>query len=473
MKAKLLACIVALLVLFAAPISALAQDTTPAAGSPVYIIQPGDSLWLIASWFNVKYDDLLAANNITDPNNISAGARLIIPGLDGINGVLDKDMIQFGDSFMSVIRRNQIPQTFLRKINHITSPSELYAGVRIIVLQPEGGKLSNRVTLQAGDTFLEAAIRENSDAWTLKEMNGLSGTWEALPGDVFYAPGPAATEDTQNGMPSAFINVDVENLPFIQGRTAKITIQTLPGVTLGGFLVDKPLHFFPLEDGKQIALQGIHAMLDTGAYPLRIEATLPDGSKQSYEQLVLVTTGYYPDDPLLLVEPETIDPLTTESELAQITAMTLPANPEKYWSGKFQYPAYRFPEGDCYTSRYGNRRIYLGAGTDQRYYSFHTGLDFCGGSGLPIYAPAAGKVIFAGPLTIRGNATVIDHGWGIYSGFWHQSELKVQVGQLVAPGELIGAVGGTGRVTGAHLHWEIWVNGVQVNPMEWLENSFP
>jgi murein DD-endopeptidase MepM/ murein hydrolase activator NlpD len=255
-----------------------------------------------------------------------------------------------------------------------------------------------------------------------------------------------------------------------QGGISEITVQTQPGVTLGGMLVDKPLHFFPLEDGSFVALQGIHAMLNPGPYPLRLEATLPDGTKQSYEQMVVVQSGYYPNDPVLLVEPETIDPVITDQELAQVSEITKPASLTRYWQGLFQAPAY-FP--DCFTSRFGNRRTYIGSGTEEKYYSFHSGLDFCGGAGLPITAPADGVVIFAGPLIVRGNATIIDHGWGVYSGFWHQSEIKVQVGQTVKKGDIIGVVGGTGRVTGPHLHWEVWVNGIQVNPMLWLENVYP
>ena len=68
---------------------------------------------------------------------------------------------------------------------------------------------------------------------------------------------------------------------------------------------------------------------------------------------------------------------------------------------------------------------------------------------------------------------MIDHGWGVYSGFWHQSEFLVQVGEFVAPGQVIGLVGDTGRGTGAHLHWELWVNGVQVDPLDWLQQEYP
>ncbi len=459
--------IVMLMSIFARP--ALAQEATPIDG-PIYIIQAGDSLSAIASRFNISLEDLLAANKITDANNISAGQQLIIPGLEGVKGVLDTAIIGYGETLQNLQRRSRAPLGLLQRLNRITSPSELYAGVSMIIPRPTDGLLNNRMTIQPGESFLESAVLENSNPWALEDINGLQGTWDALPGDVFYALGPGSSNDSQNGMPSAFANVDVNPLPITQGRTAEITIQTAPGVTLSGELVDKPLHFFPLEDGKQVALQGVYGMLEPGPYPLKLEATLPDGSKQSFEQMILVVTGYYPEDPLLLVDPETIDPQYTEPEANQILGIISPSTPDRLWEGIFKAPAY-FP--DCFTSRYGNRRTYLGSGTDTKYYSFHTGLDFCGGEGLPITAPAAGKVVFAGPLTIRGNATIIDHGWGIYSGFWHQSKINVEVGQMVAPGDIIGYVGGTGRVTGAHLHWEIWVNGVQVNPMEWLEKAFP
>ncbi len=449
---------------------ALAQDSTPPSG-PIYIIQAGDSMSLIASRFGVTLTELMAANNITDPNNISAGAQIIIPGLEGISGILVTEVLNYGDTLHSLSRRNRVPETFLRKLNHITSPSEMYAGVGVILPQQDGfTPLSNRVILGSGETLLEAAIREGSDAWSLQQVNGLDGTWAGLPGDVMYAPTGTEEASRPNGLPPALVTVSVAPLPMMQGGTSKIVIQPQPGVTLGGMLVDKPLHFFLQEDGSSVALQGVHAMLTPGPYPLKLEATLPDGSVQSYEQMVIVQSGFYPDDPLLVVDPETIDPAVNEPEAAQIAALTTPATLTRYWQGIFQSPAY-FP--DCFTSRYGNRRVYQGKGTELEYYSFHSGLDFCGGEGLPISAPADGVVVFAGFLTVRGNATIIDHGWGVYSGFWHQSEIKVTVGQTVKKGDVIGLVGGTGRVTGAHQHWEVWVNGIQVNPMAWLENVYP
>ena len=136
--------------------------------------------------------------------------------------------------------------------------------------------------------------------------------------------------------------------------------------------------------------------------------------------------------------------------------------------GKFQNPVPAYLS-ECYPSLFGNRRSYNGSG----YLYFHTGLDFCGQTGVEIYAPAAGRVVFVGELIVRGNATVIDHGWGVYTGYGHQSEIFVKEGDWVETGDLIGLVGETGRVTGPHLHWEVIVGGVQVDPLQWLGEAFP
>ena len=447
----------------------LAQDA-----GPIYVVQPGDSLSSIAERFSVSLTDLMTVNGIANANQLNAGDSLIIPGLSGITGTLNTEVVNFGDSYRSLIRRTQVSESLFKKLNHVVSPSEFYVGVSMIVpVQSGSSSLEKRISTNPGQSLLEAAVQQNTDVWTLAHNNNLRGSWDGLPGDTLFAPGESNGEQKTSGLPSAFISAEIRDLPLKQGGTGVIKVKTIPNVTLNGLLVDHALHFFPMEDGTQVALQGVHALLAPGVYPLQLEATLPDGSKQSFEQFILIISGNYPDDPLLYVDPATIDPAATEPELQQLIQITLPSNPTKYWSGEFISPAIAYAESTYFTSRYGNRRTYIGQGTNVQVPGFHTGLDFGGGDGLPITAPAAGQVVFAGPLTVRGNATIIDHGWGVYSGFWHQSQINVQVGQIVQQNEIIGLVGGTGRVTGAHLHWEVWVNGIQVDPLDWLILAYP
>jgi murein DD-endopeptidase MepM/ murein hydrolase activator NlpD len=453
------------LVFFSFSYPASAQTTD----GPVYIVQSGDTLSLISSRFNVDIADLMDANDISDPNLLSAGQELVIPGLEGISGVLVTEFVQFGDSFRSLSRRTQIDQPVLRKLNRLVSPTELYVGVSMIVPQQTGdNQLITRVTPATGESLLELAIRNDTDPWTLAQINGLSGTWDSIPGDVLYTTG-GETEETASGLPAVFKQAVVSPLPIKQGGTTVVRVDVPDGVTVSGMLVDQPLHFFQDSDGSYVALQGVHALLEPGPYPLRLEATLPDGRVESYEQNVLVLSGNYIEENILVNDPATIDPAVTVPEEEKIRTVVEEATPRRYWEGIFQSPAV-YQE---YTSFYGNRRTYIVQNSDTTIQGFHSGLDFAGGEGLQIVSPAPGKVVFAGPLTVRGNATIIDHGWGVYSGFWHQSEIKVRVGEVVEAGQVIGLVGGTGRATGAHLHWEVWVNGVQVNPLDWLQEEYP
>ena len=101
--------------------------------------------------------------------------------------------------------------------------------------------------------------------------------------------------------------------------------------------------------------------------------------------------------------------------------------------------------------------------------AFHAGLDFRGPIGAPIYAAAKGRVTFAGVKQGYGNCIEIDHGNGLTTRYAHMSAFRARVGQEVAPGNVIGAIGSTGRSTGPHLHFEVRVHDQPVNPRPFLE----
>jgi murein DD-endopeptidase MepM/ murein hydrolase activator NlpD len=123
-------------------------------------------------------------------------------------------------------------------------------------------------------------------------------------------------------------------------------------------------------------------------------------------------------------------------------------------------------EGDFpHSSPYGSRRTY----EPNPAISAHEGEDFSAPAGTPVTAPAEGVVVLAEPLFVRGNAVILDHGSGVFTGYWHLQELAVQQGDRVAAGQLLGRVGSTGLSTGAHLHWELRVNGLPVDPLQWLD----
>ncbi|MBI5353810.1 MAG: peptidoglycan DD-metalloendopeptidase family protein [Chloroflexi bacterium] len=447
--------------------SASAQE----AGGIIYIVQSGDTLSSIASRFKISVNDLMTANNISDPNMLAEGQELSIPGYEGVNGAVDTEVIGLGDNLRRISRRDQVDTTLLIKINHLISPSELYLSADFIVPQQNSTKKLTAVTAPApGESLLEFAARHNSDPWTLSSLNNLSGTWDMLPGDVLYSNN-VTNEQTSNGLPSAFVSASIPTLPFKQGGTVEIVINTIPGATLSGSLAERQLAFFQVEDGAQVALQGIYGLITPGLYPLSLTANLPDGTTQTFEQLAIVQSGNYPTDPLLPVAADTINPTTNDDETKLLTQLTAPITQTKYWNSQFTNPSPDFP--GCHPSYFGNRRNYISTNTNETYHSIHAGLDFCGQVGTPIVSAADGMVVFTGLLTIHGNTTIIDHGWGIYTVYCHQSQIGVATGQQVKAGDLIGLVGETGRVTGPHLHFEVWANGIQVDPLDWLSRPYP
>ena len=103
--------------------------------------------------------------------------------------------------------------------------------------------------------------------------------------------------------------------------------------------------------------------------------------------------------------------------------------------------------------------------------AMHPGLDIRGAYGAPIYAAGDGVVTFAGKMSGYGNAVEISHGNGLVTRYGHMSAIRARVGQRVAAGAVIGAIGSTGRSTGPHLHFEVRVNGKPINPRPFLESA--
>ena len=117
------------------------------------------------------------------------------------------------------------------------------------------------------------------------------------------------------------------------------------------------------------------------------------------------------------------------------------------------------PVNGVTTSPFGLKRFYNGEARRP-----HTGLDYAGDIGTPIKAPADGKVILVGKFFFNGNAVFLDHGQGLISVYIHMNNYLVKQGQFVKQGDSIGTIGQTGRATGPHLHWGVYLNQTVVNP---------
>lgn len=122
------------------------------------------------------------------------------------------------------------------------------------------------------------------------------------------------------------------------------------------------------------------------------------------------------------------------------------------------------PLNSAITSDFGKARVYNGS-----LKGYHSGTDFRAKTGTPIVAVNDGKVVLVADRFYSGGSVVIDHGYGVYSCYFHLSDFGVKEGDIVKRGERIGLSGASGRVTGPHLHFAVRVGGVQVDPLQLIE----
>lgn len=441
------------------PVRVAAQET-----GPVYIVEEGDTMIGIAARFGTTVEALSAANGIADPSAIIPGMSLRIPGFEGVTGILATEPIELGQSLQSLAIRHGVPASALARLNRLVSPGRLYGDLPFIVPVEEGrpAAVASLRVPTPGSSLLGLAVEAGVNPWVLSVMNGAADRLWRVPEAPIFVPGGSQSVDALPESVSAF---GLDPARPAQGDTAVFRVVSTQPVTVDGMLGNRALHFFP-DESALVALQGIHALQEPGLEDLSLTFTDPEsGGTFRFVQPVRIDAGEYGRE-VLTVPAETVDPAATGPEDAQIAAVLAPATPTRIWSGPFEFPTDYF---DSFPSFYGTRRNYNNTGWSY----YHTGLDLYGNRGKPITAPAPGTVVFAGPLTVRGNTTYIDHGWGVYTGYLHQSEIYVEPGQTVEAGDLIGAVGNTGRVTGPHLHWEIWVGGVPVQPLDWTARAFP
>jgi murein DD-endopeptidase MepM/ murein hydrolase activator NlpD len=160
----------------------------------------------------------------------------------------------------------------------------------------------------------------------------------------------------------------------------------------------------------------------------------------------------------------TIDPTLSTAEEAQMKRIYSGWTPEQLWQGPLRVPA-----RGRFVSFYGPSRIYNGINLG----TYHAGYDISATKGTTVTAAAAGRVAFVGALAIRGTVVVVDHGRGVFTGYFHLNKAIVQAGQVLKVGEKLGEIGTTGRSQGNHLHFELAVGGATIDPGYWLKVALP
>jgi hypothetical protein len=253
----------------------------------------------------------------------------------------------------------------------------------------------------------------------------------------------------------------VVSMEFDYLRQGTAGVLKMSGPDLAGGVVnvlDRSYSFFPVSDGFAALIAVPIEQRIRDDYPMAITLYRTDGSTVNYDSVLPVESGEFiresdftlPSDRVYLLAPD-----IQLNEDARLKAVYSVVTPNRFWEGQFKMPL-----SGPLTSPFGSVRTFNDGSTRR-----HTGYDFQTTAGVPILAAASGRVAFARQMDIHGNIVIVDHGWGVFSSYSHMKEMYVVPGQQVLQGEILGVTGNTGRSTGPHLHWEVAVNGIWVNPI--------
>ena len=218
-------------------------------------------------------------------------------------------------------------------------------------------------------------------------------------------------------------------------------------------------------DGISEGLLGIDLNTRPAAYKIKIVATYEGGKVLSKSFLLKVRKVDFKTQRLSLPSSMVDLDLKTmervDEEVRRLKALFQSFRDEKLWRGAFIRPV----EGEISTG-FGLRRIINGQTRNP-----HTGVDLKAEEGTPVMACNRGIVVLVDQLFFSGISVVLDHGWGLYSMYFHLSRAQVKEGDRVLKGAVIGRVGSTGRSSGPHLHWGIVINEARVDPFSLLKST--
>lgn len=250
--------------------------------------------------------------------------------------------------------------------------------------------------------------------------------------------------------------------PAARGRVvwlfARPAVAADTGTTIDGTAAGEPLHFEGMKDGRFRGLLGIPL---EGGDSLPVTLRLSTGRTTDTVVVQLgVRRPAYPSERLSVAPrfaaPDSAAQARIEGEIAESRTISRQAHDTpRLWTTPFVRP-----RPSRITSVYGSGREFNGAVTSR-----HLGTDFAGKVGAPVRAAGRAVVSLVADFYLAGHAVYLDHGGGLVTGYFHLSRVDVAAGDTVAAGQVIGAVGRSGRVTGPHLHWIARYGGVTVDPV--------
>jgi murein DD-endopeptidase MepM/ murein hydrolase activator NlpD len=229
-----------------------------------------------------------------------------------------------------------------------------------------------------------------------------------------------------------------------------------PASALTARMNDRTVRLFRQADGGSFGLMPITVDQKPGAY--KVELLDQAGATVAAASVEVVDAHFRKQNVAIAESIAELKPSPGESET--VAAFRNAVSDARYWSEPLQLPV-----RGCMTSPFGVQRFLNGKPTG----SAHSGLDQRSPAGAPVHAVDGGVVKIVREWNLHGRTVGIDHGQGLESIYLHMLKVAAMEGATVKKGDLIGYVGSTGRSNAPHLHWTLYVNGVSVNPLDWVQ----
>ena len=261
-----------------------------------------------------------------------------------------------------------------------------------------------------------------------------------------------------------------------QGRTMKVVVRSTENdINVESSLLrednrNRPLTMYRVGEGRYQALTGFNCEAPAVRYKLSIRATQEGtGHTQVIYPFYLRKTSFSTGKVSLSPDKETLfQPSERKSrEVDRLKEVLSTSAERKLWESAFNHPI----ENPEIISAFGKKRTYYLGGKLIRV-QHHRGIDYRAFRGTPVCAPNHGAVVLTAERITTGNTVVVDHGLGVFSLFFHLDSILVEEGSSVTRGDKIAEVGSTGITAGPHLHWGLLVDGIYVDPQDWLQRSF-
>lgn len=434
----------------------------------VHVVQEGENLTTIAADYGVTVEEILAVNALANGDVLQVGQTLVIPGGIG-EAVATVYAVRPGDTVRSIAWDfNTTVDEVIAANKLIQSSPPLLTGQQVSLISRTGSGSPVPATgkphlVAPGETLLLIAARYGVTPEVLAELNGQTEHAPVFSGQRLRIPDDAAR---YRDLPEGWVDVQINPEAAAQGMTLSIFVDNLLAGRPAGRFGDQPLFFAPHEDG-YVALVGIDAFAEPGDYELELSGGDEQHLWAPLRVLVPVAETAYETQYVTVDEAldGLLDPAVRAGEDAFLEGIYADFDETQRWSVGFQSPI----TTTVVTAGYGGRRSYNGGPVE----IYHTGVDYAAPEGQPVLAPADGVVVFSDELELRGGVVIIDHGLGVMTGYYHLLERAVQSGDAVTAGQIIGRVGTTGLSSGPHLHWDLRIMNVPVDPLQWLERAFP